>query len=660
MMDREQKMQKAPRAESLLSWISVTSTVVISALILWRATGSVPSFDGAMMLNLARHFEETGKYGYFYNTFFAFPSQTDGLIVLLAAALFKIFGVKVWVAALPNVIFFLLLILTGWAILARVSGWFAAGALIIMLAFVPGFLQFGFCGYGEVPVIALAILCILLATKSLASHSYRHAIFAGVSIGLALTIKVMALFFIAPIVLIVLIYTAKRHLPVGITITAAASSLLPPAAWEVFRFSQLGISGYKNWWKLQIQQIFIQSGASASLAKHSMHLVFDKARANLMIDAGFWGMPNLVFISCIGVTGTLYIIYRFGRKQEQHDIVSNYVIDTIAAIALFIFVWWTFILDPAGAWERRALALNCCIMLLSIMLYFRYANITESIVSRLGALLLSAVLIAMLLASSGKLYKHLFLDPAIRSKETAEVIQSSQILQKLPLDSKIFGFGWWQAPQLALFSGRSIYNLNHWLPRDLTNAVPFYLVSDYYAQNLAAGEIASILKVSHDVPVFQSRGAKIWKVIAYKGIPQPGVELHDAPPEVRSRFKIITRSYALYPDFWVGPSAVFLIHTAALTKVSIGLFIPIWPGHISGRVPQVRIEVGRCPPVIKMLDIGTNNLVLPLGCAGSHDNNVRIVLTSNFILPFVHQIDSDNRALSYVLSDFKIIDARGK
>ncbi len=653
-------MRKTVGVESLLGWIGIIGAVVISALILWRANGSVPSFDGAMMLNLARHFEETGKYGYFYNTFFAFPSQTDGLIVLLAAALFKIFGVKVWVAALPNEIFFLLLIFAGWAILARVSGWFAAGALVIMLAFVPGFLQFGFDGYGEMPVIALAVLCILLAMKSLASHSYEHAIFAGISIGLAFTIKVMALFFVVPIVLVVLIYTVKRHLPVRITITAAASAIFPPAVWEVFRLSQLGIFGYKNWWDLQIQQIILQSGASASLAKHSMHSVFDKAHANLILDARFWGMPNLVFILCIAISGTLYVIYRFSRKQEPRDIVSNYVIDTIAAIALFIFVWWTFILDPAGAWERRALALNCCVMLLSILLYFRYANNAESIFARLGALLLSAVLISMLLASSRNVYKHLVLDSPIRSTETADVIQASQILQKLPVDAKVFGFGWWQAPQLALFSGRSFYNLNHWPTQNLSEAVPFYLVSDFYAQNLAAGEIASILKVSRTVPVYQSHAAKIWKIIAYEGIPKSSVALSYAPAEVRARFPIITRSYAVYSDFWIGPSAVLLVHTAVLTEASLDLFMPKKPGYISGPVPQVRIEVGRCLPVIKMLDVGTNRITLPLGCAGSHSNNLRIVLTSNFIMPFVHQIDSDNRALSYVLSGLRIIEGRGK
>ena len=653
-------MRKAVGAESLLGWIGVIGAVAISALILWRANSSVPSFDGAMMLNLARHFEETGKYGYFYNTFFAFPSQTDGLIVLLAAALFKIFGVKVWVAALPNEIFFLLLIFAGWAILARVSGWFAAGALVIMLVFVPGFLQFGFDGYGEIPVIALAVLCILLGMKSLASHSYKHTIFAGISLGLAFTIKVMALFFIVPIVLVVLIYTIKRRLPVRITIAAAASAIFPPVAWEVFRLSQLGIFGYKNWWNLQIQQIVIQSGASASLAKHSAHSVFDKAHANLILDARFWGMPNLVFILCIAITGTLYIIYRFSPKQEPRDIVSNYVIDTIAAIAFFIFVWWTFILDPAGAWERRALALNCCVMLLSILLYFRYANNAESIFPRLGAVLLSAVLISMLLASSRKVYKHLILDSPVRSTETAEVIQASQILQKLPVGAKVFGFGWWQAPQLALFSGRSIYNLNHWLPQDLSDAVPFYLVSDFYAQNLATGEIASILKVLHAVPVYQSRSAKIWKITAYEGIPKSGVELSYAPAEVRARFPIITRSYAVYSDFWVGPSAVLLVHTAGLTEASFDLFVPKKPGRISGHLPQVRIEVGRCLPVIKMLDVGTNHITLPLGCAGSHNNNLRIVLTSNFIMPFVHQIDSDNRALSYVLGGLKIIEGRGK
>lgn len=634
--------------------IIVSSAALLGALsyLIVTALVKLPSFDGAMMLNNARVLSETGRYGYFYNEFFYFPSQTDGLIVVLASFLFKIFGIGIFTAQLPNLIFNIIL-LPGIIVTVKQFGTALWSAVLVaaVVVIVPGFSEFSTGGYGEIPVLALFLWSLIAFRKSLANSNPNMAFVAGLLLGAAFITKVMALFFVAPAISLVLLYLYKRRIELKIVFCAAIGALAPPLAWECFRFTQMGLAGYKQWWSLQIFQIRHQSGASA-LDHTGAKLIADHAISHLTMLGGFASTSALVFLLIIilAVVGFITI-----RKKLQ-DIGDRFGLDVIAlTCALFLF-WWIFLLPTSGAWLRRIED--------GLLTLYIFYGVTGALLLKfwhpykLVVRALSAIVLLTALASISIFYRNYIESlPKIRL-EAREVLHGARLLSGLPGNANIFGVGWWQSPQLSLFSNRSFYNYQHWPIEKLQNLHSAYFVTDGYAQTLDANAINFVLASSIYSTMMQSPAVSIYHIDKFHDYPLLIISTNQVsilPSSLSQHAFNFNFSRGIYHDFWSRPQSEVVLGRTNQLSMTIKIV-----------VPPVVIDSIRVPTVFQVVSPGCINyraavrpwenvFYVPIYCKfHSAVEPFFVKFSLNAHAPFVHQIDADNRLLGFIFKSVSL------
>ena len=150
--------------------------VAMSAIVCWtlamyvrQALVSPPGFDGAMNLNTALSFVEGRGYGFVYDSFYAFPVQTDGPYTFPAGLLMRLGGVRPITTQGVNLAY-LAGTLWLWFVLLRhmfrsTTQAFAGTTLMLL---TPGLFINAMNGYGEIPTLFwfLASLTILAPPAS--------------------------------------------------------------------------------------------------------------------------------------------------------------------------------------------------------------------------------------------------------------------------------------------------------------------------------------------------------------------------------------------------------------------------------------------------------------------------------------------------------------
>ena len=648
------------RARNLDAIAATASAILFAATISLFVTAALfklPSFDGAMMLNNARIFSETGKYGYFYNEFYYFPSQTDGLIILLAALFFKIFGIGLFTAQLPNLIFNIILILGILAIAEQLSGalWYSLLASATVIA-VPGFTEFSTGGYGEIPVLALFLWSLIALKRSLARGEIRFAFYAGLTLGAAFITKVMGLFFIAPTVCILFVYLYRREIDFKTVVAVAAGGLLLPVLWECFRLIQVGFAGYRQWWLLQIYQIRHQSGAGG-LFHSGVDLILKRAISHLSLLGNFSSTNALVFAGVLAV-GALG--YWLARKVLQEP-SERLVFDALALTCTLFFAWWILLLPTRGAWLRR-------IEDGLIVLYLSY-GLLGAVLLRLARrskgleLIFATVVFVIAGVSVSRCVVSIVRELPNRREEAREVLKGARLLADLPHDSKIFGVGWWQAPQLALFSNRSFYNYQHWPFASLQRLHNAYFVTDGYARALGGQAVRFVLASSKHRVLLNGRSASIYRIDKFYPYPPPPSPMVEGAvlPSFMSRGAFdFALSRGIYHDYWSRPESEVILGRSNEQLLGVKIRVPRRLNAIGAGPIELHIASPGCVDQSFVVRPGVNIFHAPIACKGSARSKSFVVRFSlNGYVPFVHQIDADNRLIGFILDSVALEGSPG-
>ncbi len=633
--------------------LSVFFVFSIAMAITFCTAVRLPSYDGAMTLNLAQTFTKTGKYAYWYNSWFYFPSQTDGIFVLISSVIIKIFGLNIVTAQIPNIIFFYISILGLFYVISQFNNGILRYIVPIILIFVPGFDRFGFSGYGELPVFSLAMIGIWIASIGIEKSSNKLSLISGFIFGLAFTIKVMSIFFIAPLSIITILYCFFHRIKSIYKIIYASLSLIAfPVIWEIFRYAQLGRAGYQLWWKLQLQQILVQSGGSGLLKNNWLVIHLHNLHNNLIKIAGFWGVGPYAFTIFLSLLIIGYFFVRFYKIKSNirsNSVAQDFILDYLALTLLFYIMWWLLILPPSGAWVRRAFALNLVFVSISACIYISLLEkYNKKIFFRIILILfMFSSMIIFLRKSSVLLLRYVTEYNHVENRDKA-VFRASLILSELPKSAKIFGIGWWQAPQIALFSGRRINNFNHWLPQEINMVAPFYLVSDSYATNIASKTFKDVVNSSAHQIIFNHYGIKIWRINKYYGIPAQD-KLFIRPDRNTAIYSKINQLFGVYSDNWARPISRYIVDVPRDRFLKFRYFVPNLEGKFVGIQRTMKFSLKGCGVIsISVVTSGLHSVLLPTGCAVKTNGKIQLTVRSNFMMPHLHQIDADNRPLSYV------------
>lgn len=461
--------------------------------------GSPPSFDGAMNLQVADSIARDEGYRRNYAAQKAFPHeiQTGPPYILPTAAVFKLAGVGIAQSEIVNLAYMALLLVAGGLLMARCGGRALAffGACTLLMS--PGVHLFGFYGYGEIPSLALALAAILVYFRG--GEGWGPGLAAGILLACAVYTKTVmligagALGLCAFLELLQAWHGRSRDLRARF-LAFVAGGVLVIVAMEVWRALALGgRHAWRMWWRSEATGVFMQAGVKAGLGGQT-HSIFDKFVVHLgllgqdyrlsLVLTGLW-------LACVLAAFVLAVV-RTARGER-----GGWLASTVLLMAVVYLLWWLLVTPTTKAWHRRILDGMLAAdlgLVMAVAAGWTQAHATQMLSRRRvlpAALAVLALALPCLWLAKGT---HTLLggpdakacrlgmaasaqcaqyDP---DASVASLLRMAKEVRALPADAYLFGFGWYSAPRVGLFSGRHILDF-HDVPVDTLHlSRPIYFV----------------------------------------------------------------------------------------------------------------------------------------------------------------------------------------
>jgi len=428
---------------------------------------TLPSFDGALNLQVPENLIKYGRYATNYHSIVDFDKRIQSGAPLLVPIYFMFlsFGKSAFVALLVSSIYLILAAVMLYHLTAINTNRFFALICLVLFILTPFLLEYGHHIYGEIPALFyfLSSLAILYRLEKNPEGAGKFLPFlAGFLFGLSYLTKTVMFIAVPSIVFFFIIdllfihKLKKRHY--GLMLIGF---ILPVLAFECYKLIQLGADAYPGWWQKQYSSIMFQAGVKEKYAdtpnlfskmlKHTEE--FCKFfRMNTLVMLCFLCMPPIVFV-------INFLYHLINKKRDQTSLTLAILYGT----ACTYMVWWIFITPTARAWPRRIVSgyiLQEIALVISLYFLWKFLSTTKYRIHLLkkciGALVLTVMLFIILFQSVGN-SKHihfLFKD----SQEKLDAERVAKTIGQLPETAKIYGFKWWQAPILSFLSNRVFFD----------------------------------------------------------------------------------------------------------------------------------------------------------------------------------------------------------
>ncbi|HYE50175.1 MAG TPA: hypothetical protein VEB20_11335, partial [Azospirillaceae bacterium] len=569
----------------------------------------LPAFDGALNLNVARELAETGRYASYYNDLHFFPveTQTNAPYVLPAALLYALFGVGIFTSQAVNLAYVAALAVACCLLVGRRHGALAGAAAILLALQVPGAPEYGMLGYGEFPSLFWLLAALLALEPALAEPGQARtgrALAGGAALALSFLTKTVALIWVAPVTVLVVLLLLWRRAPLRMLAWFLAGLALPVLGWELFRLVQLGgPAPYHAWWEEQLYEIFAQSGVSDEL--QDTPGLLPKLATHLGLLSGFTGMP-VPAVAAFLVLPQLVLLAPAWAAFRRRDAAALLVLVTVAGVAFLYSVWWLGISPTQQAWLRRIMN-GLVLQQLAGLLALGW--IAGEVRRRAAAARAAGGLAAALLAvPMGWMAWNAAVigRPVAAPAHEAEVLEAARVVASLPQETRIFGFGWWRAPVVALFSGRRIDDLEQWHDEELAALPAMAVVTDHYAQGLAADAIRRRLEGLEVRPLFTSDGASVYAARKPAADPArwPEESLAAGLDFGRGDYPAISGFHDLEPGLrWSPGRSTVVLRRDAQRYLTLSVTVPtVARFKEQGLGPQagvaLTVAAGPCPPAV--------------------------------------------------------------
>ena len=657
------------------SEVAVALNLALLFIIAWIFSGYLryaltapPSFDGAVNLETALSFMKGHGYGIFYDIFYPFPAQTDGPLILPASILMRLGGVNPFTTQGVNLAY---LFGTAWAafLLFRslTSSVTVALAGVVVLLRTPGLFPYSMGGYGEIPTLfwMLCSLNILAPTLDAGPPSAARLGLGGGTLALCYLTKTVGVMLVVPTLIAFASAFFLRHGRKSERITWLFIGLaLPVLSWEAFRLIEIGSwRGYRDWWRLQFGQTLLQSGTAETLYGHRGPIA--KGIEHLNMLGREVGTPP-IWLAIFLLAPWLAVPAVIARLWRGGDLKATFYLAACWTVALLYFVWWLFIETTDQVWLRRIIT---GLMLQQVIAVIALIALAQAL-SRSGAYSLPRRLVlagsAIVLATSEAFFLlsgGTFFYPPTASADDLDQIPLAKTIRELPADATLFGFGWWKAPVLALFSERPVANLYAW-DTEKINALPHkYLVVDFYAKGLAAQELGDVLSNLDLRVVLTSSGGAVYEID--KALPfEPFGAQEQDPANLRPGYIAADGAYAGTRGFyrpeggvaWIKPDAALRLRRQNQTDVSLSIYVPPQLATEAPDTPlQLHLQSAGCLDHTAPLVPGEHRILLPLTCPPSGDPvAMELTLHVNAAMPRPQQIDGDQRRLALLVKDISL------
>ncbi|MEX3972077.1 ArnT family glycosyltransferase [Paraburkholderia caribensis] len=623
-----------------------------------------------MNLRTAASFMRGDGYGFYYDRFFPFPAQTDGPFILPTALAFWIGGVTPFTGQVVNLIYIAAFILLAVALLRRVHVplWLALFTAMACLS-TPGFVENSMNGYGEVPMLTWFFggLLVLVSGRDGFNVQPARLFWTGFLFGIAYLTKVVALVCVGPALLVLFCVIVSQPGRVRRLFVLGLGLVVPVLCWEIFRVVEIGnVRGYVSWWRFQLGQVGAQSGARRSEAGVGL---LSKGAHHLSMLSDMTGVSAVLLGFAIVVPIVLGLSMAFDSKISPALRLALFMLTGVTGL---YFLWWIFISPTAMTWLRRILdgllLLQCLIAVLLSIIWARPARSSEG---RLSTTRLSNVLmlIALLPVVIGQLSLirngQTFTRPPEVANYQLDTYKLADAVRRLPADATIFGAGWWQAPAVALFSGRNFSNFEHWRTSRIDAVSDKYFIADMYTIGISQSTIDKVLARSQHQQLVKMQGGELYKLGSVQPYPPFAPEDTDVS-HLSSGFDLSNGDYSARRGFfpreegrlaWAGLDTAVMLKRDAQTTLDMRVEVPPdLRSQQNGRDAILHVTSPGCLDAsIYLVPGGQQSIHLPLTCAAWPEARpFEVELSVDQQVPFIVQIDSDNRLRSFRLLSMRV------
>jgi hypothetical protein len=608
-------------------------------------------FDGAMNLLMSRSIAQGHGPREVYDSHDLFPAavQTKAPFVLLGALVFKLFGVGQLQTQLPNLIYLGLLCTVILVTFRRLFGTTTALLAIVLLLSSPSIIQYGLRGYGELPTLffGLAALSVVAWPGPWPIHTLRRCLLAGVLVGLALATKVVGIVQVATVGMVLLCRLFAEPGNTSRDFVRSGSSFVlglatPLFLVELWHLCWMGARGYRAWWTFMWSSIKSQSGAaprdpqgmfSAKIAHHFQIL-------STQVGLGHFAMMAAIVMPL----AALAFAYFFAYTREQKYRSRWFLLGLLLLVVLY-FPWWLAIVPNNKAWLRYIyigfISLEV-IAGISIIANVRGALAGRKPAIRLAHLALAVIIVGIYAPLTAKALKNpISFSPG---EEIVRTREAAQLVSGLPADAIIFGYGWYSAPTVQIYTPRSFMDLTDF-PIGKLIGKSTYLVAD--RPTLVTGILDRVLaRYPHRALMQPNRFAQVY-AIDFANPVNPFTSADQA--SIASKVVFADRNYPLTEGMepfnpiggsFIGSDSVILLRYEGQSSFQLVGYMDAaqpsyyrWPGALDGR-----IIIGDCPPLHFSFDKpGWQDFRFPLECKPTRGENVRIriLLNNVFDLPWV-------------------------
>lgn len=442
----------------------------------------LPSFDGAMNLQVPKAFLRTGKYKTTYHGGILFDKkiQTRIPVLLPICILWKIFGIHYELAVLVNILYLLLLLYAVFYLCRELNIDKKAGRCLLMIILITPYMEeFAFGIYGEIPTLALMVMSILKLVESEKimddKIQIRKMIWSGFFYSAACLNKTVIFIALPSFLFIFAVKVIKdksiRWKAIAVWFVAYVAPFL---AEEGFHFIQMGKEAFLKGWKSELLDIVQQAGIAEKYDDTAN--IWNKLWKHAGIFCNdFSFKPGPVVFCLLLIFIFLIWMYRFFYKKEHG--YENVILLSMCSY----FGWWLLISTTAMAWPRRILI---GVLLLEMIICEDINRLFLKVhIEQIWNLLLAVFSLAFIVILSGKIGN-------VDKQSKEQVLNLAETIKEIHEDTRasFYGFGWWQAPVLSFFSDVDFYDL--YSTGELSENT--YLVVDQYAVHLAGEEIENI------------------------------------------------------------------------------------------------------------------------------------------------------------------------
>jgi hypothetical protein len=428
----------------------------------------------------------------------------------------------------------------------------------------------------------------------------------------------------------------------------AAGFILPLMAIEAWRWLAFGNGAtYLDWWQFQLVEIGEQAGVVAHYpdtsglwAKGAKH--FGILSTYLQLDPAVIGAWLL--FPCL-VCG----LYAFSPRNEL-----KWLVLAILLCAVVYLAWWLFITPTQKAWPRRIF--NGVLLINLLWVFACYAANAVPIFGRRSGAALSVV--SIIAACAFFVYSGLQGYWWIKPDLTRDLEQAVKTLESVPGSAPIFGTGWYSAPALALYSGRTVTDINTVPPSELEKQQAAYLAMDTPA--IVAKAFDDQLKRFQHRPVYTGRWFQIYEVDFRsrqdwaKPFRNPGEGLKSDIDLTKAAY---TPAIGLYPDQWASMDTELLLAPAKAAELALTVYRPR-KGYLYDRPLTITAYLEACElgsNVVPADSMTTVTFKVPPNCALDESQPMLLRLISDNISRGDSRWGIESRQLSYILTRVTLV-----